>query len=1003
MDARSKKSQKERKTSSPLKGRIPPTTVTKPSPKETAVMTSGERFPVIGMGASAGGLDAFEKFFKNMPWDPGAAFILISHLSPDQKSLMPDILQKYTKMKVYQIEDGMVIRPNCIYVIPPNKDAILKDGTLRLIDPYISKGIRHPIDVFFRSLADDQKEKAICVILSGTGTEGTLGLKAIKAESGIAIVHKPESAAYDGMPASAIATGLVDYISTPEEMPGQILAYLKKSFRRVRMPMEAEIVPTDNLYTILAIIREHTGHDFSDYKTSTIKRRIERRMLIHNIEDISSYVRYLRENPKEISTLFKEFLISVTKFFRDPEAFEFLEENSVPELCKNRPSSSPVRVWVVGCSTGEEAYSIAIIFKEYMEKHALDCAVQIFATDIENDSIDNARSGVFPESISVDISEERLKKYFTKEKNFYRIKKPLREMIVFSVQDVIKDPPFSKIDLICCRNLLIYVNAKLQKRMFSTFHYSLSRDGVLFLGTSETIGEFSNLFSVIDRKWKVYRRLGEEGHVPHRDFDIGTATIGGYTPYRAARTGKNEETLLPGAIQQMLLDSYAPTCIVVDERMQIRYFHGKTGRYLEPSEGVASLNAMDMVREGLKNRLYMAIQNARQKNQDVYHESVQVKTDGDYVPITLIVKPLYQSPMKDWAVVLFEEEKPPKANVPVRKKSYTEKEAKKLIAQLENELKNSKQSHQVTIEELETSNEELKSMNEELQSSNEELQSANEELETSREELQSLNEELTTVNAELRDNIQEQTKATDKINILLSSLDLPIVFLDNDFKIMQFTPQAAKVINLIDRDIGRRLSDISTKILDKDLDMDAREVLKSLNPKEVEVHSANGTCYLMKITPYQTGENVTGGVILIFVDTSEITRLRLDEQHAREYTEELLDTVREPLIILDQDLCVVSANESFYETFRAREEETEKKRIYELGNGRWDIPKLRELLEELLREKTSFKDFIVEHDFPEIGRKKMMVNARRISHKATGRQMILLAFEDIRGKARDRK
>jgi two-component system, chemotaxis family, CheB/CheR fusion protein len=991
--------QTDRQTSSPSENKRRSKTVSRPSLKEIPTVKSPMKdLPIIGMGASAGGLDAFEKFFKNMPPDAGTSFVLISHLSPNQKSLMPEILRKHTNMEVYQIEEGMVVKPNCIYVIRPGNDVILKNKTLHLIEPYVSKGIRHPIDVFFRSLADEQQEKAICIILSGTGTEGTLGLKAIKSEGGIVIAQQPESAAYDSMPASAIATGLVDYISTPEEMPGQIMAYLKQSFRRVRMPVEKEIVPIDSLYTILAILREHTGHDFSEYKPSTIKRRIEKRMVIHNIEDIKTYVLYLRENPKEIQALFQDFLISVTRFFRDPEAFTVLKEKVLPDLCKDRPRNSSIRVWVVGCATGEEAYSLAIIFKEYMEEHAVNYAVQIFATDIDIAAIEKGRAGAFPEGIAVDVSGERLKKYFTKDHNHYRIKKPLREMIIFSVQNVIKDPSFSKIDLICCRNLLIYVNAKLQKRMFSTFHYSLNRDGVLFLGTSETIGEFSNLFSVVDRKWKIYRRLGKEGHIPHGEFDMAIPTHE-YPPYRAIGTGEKEETLLPEAMQKMLLDSYAPTCIAVDEKMQIRYFHGKVGRYLEPAEGRASLNLMDMVKEGLKNKIYAALQEARQTKQDISLKSVQVRTDGDYTPVTVRVTLLTQSPMKEWALVVFEEEKPAKAEVRVARKSLTQKEGNKLIIQLANELKAANQSYQMTVEELETSNEELQSTNEELQSSNEELQSTNEELETSREELQSLNEELATVNAELQDKIQEQTNATDKVNKLLSGLDIPIVFLDNELRIMQFTPQAARVINLMDRDIGRPFSHISTKILIKDIETAARDVLKSLSAKEVEVQSENGSWYLMKITPYQTDEN-TSGIILAFVDISETRRLRVEEQRAREYAEGIVDTVRESIIVLDPDFRVINANRSFYETFRVDEKETEHKLIYDLGNGQWDIPALRELLEKLLREKTSFKDFAVEHDFPEIGRKKMILNARRMSYKGEEEEMILLAFEDITDKLR---
>jgi two-component system CheB/CheR fusion protein len=991
MDARSKKSHQERKTdrqtSSPLKSKSKQKPTNKLPRRE---IPPAKHFPIIGMGASAGGLDAFEKFFKIMPPNSGAAFVLISHLSPDQKSLMPEILRKHTRMPISQIEDGMVVKPNCIYVIPPNRDAILKNGALHLIEPFISRGIRHPIDVFFRSLADDQAEKAICAILSGTGTEGTLGLKAIKAEGGIVLVQRPESASYDGMPSSAIATGLVDYTAPPEEMPEQIMDYIKKSFGRIRMPVEKEIVPADNLLDILAVIREHTGHDFSDYKSSTIKRRIEKRMVIHSIEDTKTYVRYLRENPTEIKTLFKEFLISVTKFFRDPEAFTYLKENILPELFNARPDKSPIRVWVVGCATGEEAYSIAIIFREYMEEYSIAAPIQIFATDIDADAIDTARAGVFPEGIGVDVSEVRLKKYFTKEKNFYRIKKPLREMVVFSLQNVIKDPPFSKIDLICCRNLLIYVDAKLQKRMFNTFHYALKRDGILFLGTSETVGESVDLFSIVDRKWKVYRRTGREGHLPYRAFDMEAAIQHHFRHRAPIAEGKGKESW-PAAVQQMI-NSYVPPCIVVDERTQIRCFHGKTARYLEHAEGESNLNLLDMAKEGLKNKLYMAIEDARQKKQDVYLKSVHVKTDGEYVPVTLSVKLLNQPGMVGWTVVFFEEEKSLKTEVSGKEKPYTKKEATKLVAQLQSELSNAKQSQQMTMEELESSNEELQSANEELQSSNEELQSTNEELETSREELQSLNEELVTVNMELQEKIQQQASAAEEVESLLSNMDIATIFLDSDLRVVRFTPQASEVTNLLDRDIARLFSDIKKNILDTDVDAVIQEVLKSKSPKKMEVEGKNGHPYLMTVTPFRTTENKLRGIVLTFVEIAGV-------REAIEYTESIVDTVREALIVLDRDLRVRSANHTFYEQFRVKKEDIEGKLIYELGNGQWDIPKLRELLEKILPKKTMFRDYVVEHEFPDIGRKKMLLNARQISYRGHERQMILLAIEDMTWKS----
>ncbi|MEW6587386.1 MAG: CheR family methyltransferase, partial [Nitrospirota bacterium] len=637
-----------------------------------------------------------------------------------------------------------------MYIIPPNKDIIINKGILLLMEPKITRGIRHPIDVFFRSLAEDQKEKAICIVLSGTGTEGTLGLQAVKAEGGFVIVQSPETATYEGMPGSAISTGMADLILPPEKMPDELLNYARQSLRVAKIrPKEVPGLPPDYLKKIFVLIREHTGNDFSDYKQSTINRRIEKRMFIHGIEKTHDYVLFLQQNRDEIRSLFKELLISVTKFFRDPEAFEALKKEIIPELLGNRLPDQPVRVWVVGCTTGEEAYSIAMLFKEYRDENLKHFDVQIFATDIDNDAIEKARAGVFPESIAVDVSPERLRRFFVKEKNNFRIKKEVREMIVFSVQNVIKDPPFSKLDLISCRNLLIYMNQKLQKKVLPVFHYGLNRDGFLFLGNSETVGEFADLFSVVDRQWKIYRRKGEFGMM-QRGLDMALPAI----EYAYAKGMKGEtkglEELVPKLLQKMLLDLYAPACVIVNDKLEIRYFHGRTGKYLEPAPGEARFNLIDMAREGLKPQLYRAAFEAQKQRRDVTVKNFHVKINGEIQNINLVVKPVRDvESLKGWLIVIFDEIPMP-AGQARRRVSYKGKDAAKRIGELEQELKNSKESLQITIEELETSNEELKSTNEELQSSNEELQSTNEELETSREELQSLNEELGTVNSELQ-------------------------------------------------------------------------------------------------------------------------------------------------------------------------------------------------------------------------------------------------------------
>jgi len=963
-------------------------TVTKEQKSEVADL------PIVGIGASAGGLEAFERFFSKMPDDCGIAFVLVSHFAPSYKSLMPDLLKKYTKMDVYQVEDGMEVKPNTIYIIPPNKDIILQKGILLLMEPFMSRGIRHPIDAFFRSLAENQNEKAICIVLSGTGTEGTLGLQAVKAEGGFVIVQSPESAVYDGMPRSAIATGLADLILSPEKMPDELLKYVGRSLKIARKRPEEAFVLPENINKIFAVIREKTGNDFSDYKQSTIKRRIEKRMFIHNIERIQDYIRFLQQNPDEARTLFKEFLIVVTKFFRDHESFETLKEKVIPELLKDRLSNQPVRVWVVGCSTGEEAHSIAMLFREYMDESLKNYNVQIFATDIDSDSIEKARLGVFPDSIANDVSQERLKRFFIKEKNTYKIKKEIREMIVFSVQNVIKDPPFSKLDLLSCRNLLIYMNPRLQRKVFPIFHYALNRDGFLFLGNSETVGESVDLFSIVDRKWKIYKRKGEVS-APHRGFDLSMqpTEYDLRQPLRIEPKGYTEK--MPELIEKMLLDLYAPPCVIINERAEIRYFHGRTGKYLEPAPGEAKFNILDMAKEGLKPKLHKAVFDAQKQKKDIFYKGIQVKIDGDYQIINLTVKPLGESDsLREWMIVIFEEVPTP-ATKQKEKVSYKPGEATKRIAELERELKDKKESLQITIEELETSNEELKSTNEELQSSNEELQSTNEELETSREELQSLNEELSTVNSELQDKIQELSQANNDMNNLLASIDIATVFLDNDLRIKKFTPAAAELINLIQSDIGRPISNISTNLVYYDLVNDIKDVQHTLIPNEKEVQDKKDSWYLTRILPYRTVENVIDGVILTFVDITELTKLKIAEKSARVYAEGIVNTVREPLIILNADLRVVTANRSFYQTFQVSPEETEDKLIYDLGNRQWDIGALRELLEKILPESNTFENFEVEHYFPILGHRKMLLNARRITQEDRGNPMILLAIEEI--------
>jgi two-component system CheB/CheR fusion protein len=831
-------------------------------------------FPIVGLGASAGGLAAIEAFFAAMPTDKeiGMAFVVVQHLDPDHKSILMDLVKRYTKMQVYKIEDGMKVQPNCTYIIPPNRDMAFINGKLHLLEPSAPRGLRLPIDYFFRSLAQDQHERAICIVLSGTGTDGTMGLKAIKDEGGMAMAQAPESAAYDGMPRSAIATGRADFILPPDKMPEQLISYVQNAFRHRLKPIISLAVEDDDiLQKVFILLRAQTGHDFSLYKQNTIHRRIERRMAVAQIDRLEDYVLYLRQMPREVEILFHELLIGVTNFFRDPPAFESLQEHVIRRLFAGPPGGS-VRVWVPGCSTGEEAYSLAILIREYMDELKQNFQVQIFATDIDTDAIEKARAGVYPNSITADISPERLARFFTQDLNggSYHISKSIRDLVVFAEQDALKDPPFSRLDLISCRNLLIYLGGEAQKKILPLFHYALNQDRYLFLGNSETIGELMDLFAGVDRRWKIYQRRGE---VTPR------AAIAPYMPPlraegAAERASSAGAPVHPGGArdlaEQVLLEAYVPASVLINADFDVLYIHGRTGKYLEPAAGDASLNLLHMAREGLRMELPAAARKALTQQAPVRYEGLQVKSNGDTSVVNLIVQPVTKpEAARGLLMVIFEDVTPAdRPAVEAAVEPFSEQEQRLLT--LERELRTKSEYLQTIIEELETTNEELKSTNEELQSSNEELQSTNEELETSKEELQSVNEELVTVNTELQKKIEELSQANNDMNNLMASTNIGTLFLDHQLRIQRFTPSTARVINLIRTDIGRPVSDIVSRFRGYDrLVPDAREVLDTLIPKEAEVQTQEGQWYAMRIQPYRTLENVIEGAVLTFVEITE--------------------------------------------------------------------------------------------------------------------------------------
>ncbi len=845
-------------------------------------------FPVVGIGASAGGLRAFEAFLSGMPADvdPGMAFVMVQHLAPDHKSILTDLIRRYTRMKVFEVEDGMVVQPNCCYIIPPNHDMAFLNGSLQLLEPSSPRGQRLPIDFFFRSLALDQREQAIGIILSGTGSDGTLGVRAIKGEGGMVMAQSCDSTEYDGMPRSALSTGLVDYELPPSAMASQLISYVHRRSARPLLPTTVPAPKAESaLNKIFVLLRTQTGHDFSLYKSSTIHRRIERRMAVLQINTVELYLKYLQHLPAETVLLFRDLLIGVTSFFRDPEAFKALEENVIPVICAGKPSGSVIRVWSPGCSTGEEAYSIAILLQEKIERMKQNYLVQIFATDIDSESIVCARAGLYPASIASDVSAERLARFFTVEQDdsAYRIHKQIRDMVVFSEQDVIRDPPFSKLDLISCRNLLIYMGGELQKKIIPLFHYALKPGGLLFLGTAETVGEFTDLFAVLDRKSKVYERKDDLQARSRAAIGRVPATSREATaPPSAGKKTSAEKAPLRELTERAILQQIAPVGALVNAQGGILYLYGRTGMFLEPTPGESGINnILKMARDGLRSELSAALRKAATSGEIVRSVGVRVKTNSHYTMVNLSVQPVAASSVLKGEtpvyLILLAEAPLPESAHDGRQLGSAEPlvDIDARIATLNQELRTKDEYLQSATEELETSNEELKSSNEEMQSVNEELQSTNEELETSKEELQSVNEELATVNAELQVKVTDLTRLNNDMNNLLAGTGIATIFVDHQLCILRFTPGVCTIINLIAADVGRPVSHIASNLIDYDsLAKDVRGVLDTLTSKEMEVQSSEGRWYTMRIQPYRTLNNVIEGAVITFVEITEMKQTR---------------------------------------------------------------------------------------------------------------------------------
>src|SRR5476649_179419 len=851
----------------------------KASPAASSAIYS---FPIVGIGTSAGGLEALEHFLTHVPEKSGLAFVIVQHLDPTRKGIMPELLQRATGMKVLQVKDRTTVQPNYVYMIPPNKDMSILHGVLHLLEPASPRGLRLPIDFFLRSLAQDQHEHSIGVILSGMGSDGTLGLRAIKEKGGVVLVQTPATAKFDGMPRSAIDSGLADIVAPVNDLPGRILTYLRRTPLGHVPEMALEDKTRSALEKVIILLRTHTGHDFSLYKQNTFYRRIERRMGIHQIEKISDYVRYLQENSQELDLLFKELLIGVTSFFRDPAAWEQLSAEAIPALLASRPPGKTLRAWVPGCSTGEEAYSLAIVFKEALEevKPRGKFSIQIFATDLDRDAIEKARSGIFSANIAADISEARLKRFFTREEHGYRVRKEIREMVIFAPQNLIMDPPFTKLDILSCRNLLIYLTTEVQKKLIPLFHYSLTPGGILFQGSAETVGDFTDLFAPLNAKSRLFRRT--ESVLRPEQIVFPSAFTAAPPVIAEARPATNPPASLQALADQLVLQSYAPPAVLTNDTGDIFYVSGRTGKYLEPAAGKANWNIFAMAREGLRYELVNAFKEALRKKEGVTLHGLKVGTNGGTQCVDVSVRRLDESgALQGLLMIVFTDVAAPVATKATSRPTKPPARSPRL-AELEQELLRVRGESRATHEEMQTSQEELRSANEELQSTNEEMQSTNEELTTSKEEMQSMNEELQTVNTELQVKVDELSHASNDMKNLLDSTDIATLFLDKELNVRRFTPQATKIIKLIAADAGRPITDLASGLRYPELADYAREVLRKLAAVEKPISAHDGRWFTVRIMPYRTMDDRINGVVITFanITVSKTLEGRLRDKHA---------------------------------------------------------------------------------------------------------------------------
>lgn len=974
--------------------------------------SSEEKQLVVGIGASAGGIEAVSELLRHLPIDSEMAYVLVQHLSPDQPSQLSEILSRTTAMPVTQVEEGTVVEPNHIYVIPTNTEMTVVDGQLRLAQRDRTQSSFMPIDTFFRSLASAYGNRAVGVILSGLDGDGAQGIREIKGAGGITFAQCAASAQYSDMPNTAVATGQVDFILPPAEIAAELADISQHPYLNALSLADPEPEETredlaqqdeEALSTIFALLRSTMGVDFRYYKRTTFERRLHRRMALRKLHEVRDYARYLEEHTNEIHALYQDALITVTSFFRDPEVFAHLQETVFPELLRDKTVDSSIRIWVPGCATGEECYSLAMSLLTFLAEQPIKPAIQIFGTDINEVVIDKARTGIYAESILADIPID-YRRFFVSTEGRFQVTKAVREQCIFARQDLMSDPPFSNIDLISCRNVLIYFTQALQKRIFSIFHYSLNPDGFLMLGSSESVGDSSSLFTIVDKNHRFYRRKTGPARLSldfvTSDYRFPTLNSSPTQPIAEAQT----RIALQHQADQVILNRYAPVGVVIDEALDIVQFRGDTSPYLRPPSGVPSFNLLKMLRPNLLQETRMAVMQAKEQNIAVKREGLSL--EGQTAEqISLEVLPLnHPSSQERCYLVLFEPETAVSDPLPDLPAAETQRDPADLaqeLAQLQRELATARQELQdnqlylqATVEDQESTNQRLMAANEEILSSNEELQSTNEELQTAKEEIQAANEELKTTNEELQSRNIEARRVNDDLLNLLNNVNLPILMLSNDLRIRRFTPSAQQLFNLIPADKGRPLNNIR---LNLEIEVSQLEgmillVIETLETQAQEVQDSEGRWYSLRIRPYRTIDNRIDGAVMVLLDINDLkqTLARLDQ--SRHNAESLVESMPIPLLVLNENLRVQKANHAFYEMFERSQAETEQQLIFELGDGEWDS--LRSLLEDMLPNASQIENFEVEYTFERIGYRAMLLNAREIVGPKAGR-LILLAIEDI--------